>query len=136
LARTFIIRNATAKDFIISQALELGKKATGEAHPPKKQIAIMKESHNILLYSARKNRANVIEEYSTLKPATSSASASGRSNGALLVSANNDMKKTTQVGNRGRQNQVLSSCWATISIRLKEFAQIAIGSKISPIDTS
>jgi hypothetical protein len=90
----------------------------------------------MLLYSAKKNNANVIAEYSTLKPATSSASASGRSNGARFVSASNEIKNTTHVGNNGKQNQVPMLCWLTISIKLNEFAQIEIGSKRSPIETS
>jgi hypothetical protein len=63
------------------------------------------DSHNILLYSAKKNSANVIAEYSTLKPATNSASASGKSNGARFVSANREIKKITHDGNNGKQNQ-------------------------------
>ncbi len=54
---------------------------------------------NIELYSPKKNIANVIEEYSTLYPATSSASASGKSKGVLFVSANIDIKKTIKQGN-------------------------------------
>jgi hypothetical protein len=41
----------------------------------------------MLPYSERKKRANAIEEYSTLYPATNSASASGKSKGDLFVSA-------------------------------------------------
>ena len=40
----------------------------------------------MFMYSAMKNIANRIEEYSVWKPPTSSPSASGRSNGARLVS--------------------------------------------------
>ena len=40
----------------------------------------------MLMYSARKNIANFSDEYSVWKPPTSSPSASGRSNGARLVS--------------------------------------------------
>ena len=47
----------------------------------------------MLAYSPRKNSAKVIDEYSTLKPATSSDSPSGRSKGARLVSARVEMKK-------------------------------------------
>jgi hypothetical protein len=110
LARTLIIIKHTIIVFKISQNGELGSKLIGESHPPKKQIAIITDNHNILLYSAKKNKANVIAEYSTLKPATSSASASGKSNGARLVSANNEIKNTTQVGNSGKQNQVPILC--------------------------
>ena len=93
-----------------NQNIEFGNKIVGASHPPKKQIAMITESHSILLYSAKKNKANVIAEYSTLKPATSSASASGRSNGARLVSARSEIKKTIQVGSKGRQNQVPMLC--------------------------
>jgi hypothetical protein len=55
--------------------------------PEKNIIEVTAESKNILLYSPKKNKAKLIEEYSTLKPATNSASASGKSKGTLLVSA-------------------------------------------------
>ena len=41
----------------------------------------------MLPYSPKKKSPNDNEEYSTLYPATNSASASGKSNGALFVSA-------------------------------------------------
>ena len=44
------------------------------------------ETVAMLMYSARKNSANFRLEYSVWKPPTSSPSASGRSNGARLVS--------------------------------------------------
>lgn len=50
-------------------------------HPPKKNSAVTVDIKIILLYSARKNNANPIAEYSTLYPDTNSASASGKSNG-------------------------------------------------------
>jgi hypothetical protein len=59
----------------------------------------------MLAYSARKNIANVVAEYSTLKPATNSASASGRSNGVRLVSANPEITKRLKRGKNGKQNQ-------------------------------
>jgi hypothetical protein len=40
----------------------------------------------MLMYSARKNMANFIEEYSVMCPATISPSPSGRSKGIRLVS--------------------------------------------------
>ena len=45
--------------------------------------------------SARKNSANRIDEYSVLKPPTSSCSASTRSNGGRLSSAVIAMRKMT-----------------------------------------
>jgi hypothetical protein len=44
----------------------------------------------MFMYSAMKNMAKRIEEYSVWKPPTSSPSASGRSNGARLVSHHGD----------------------------------------------
>jgi len=61
----------------------------------------------ILLYSARKNKANPIAEYSTLYPETNSASASGRSNGCLLVSAKAQIKNNTKIGNNGNAYQTV-----------------------------
>ena len=58
-----------------------------------KKITNKQEFTNIFVYSAKKNTAKLIAEYSTLYPATNSASASGKSNGTLFVSANKIMKK-------------------------------------------
>ncbi len=67
-----------------------------------------------LMYSARKNSANFSEEYSVWKPPTSSPSASGRSNGARLVSPTIAITKITKDGIRIRPNH--SRSWAaTIS---------------------
>lgn len=55
--------------------------------PPKNTITIKKLIKIIFEYSAKKNSAKLIEEYSTLYPETNSASASGKSNGGLFVSA-------------------------------------------------
>ena len=46
------------------------------------------------MYSATKKSANRMLEYSMLKPATSSDSASGMSNGVRLTSASMPMKKS------------------------------------------
>lgn len=96
----------------------------------------MNDNHKILLYSAKKNKAKVIEEYSILYPATISASASGKSNGARFVSAKTEIKKITKIGNKGRQNQTLVAWAETISIRLNDPAHIATGSSSKLIETS
>jgi hypothetical protein len=49
--------------------------------PPKKNITVKQHIKIILLYSAKKNNAKPIAEYSTLYPETNSASASGKSKG-------------------------------------------------------
>ncbi len=73
--------------------------------PPRKNRALSPDLRMILLYSARKNRANPLAEYSTLYPETSSASASGRSNGCRFVSASVVIKKITKIGNSGEISQ-------------------------------
>jgi hypothetical protein len=52
-------------------------------------------------YSARKNNANPILAYSTLNPETSSDSASGKSKGALFVSAKIETNHIKKSGKRG-----------------------------------
>ncbi len=49
-------------------------------------MAAIAETLIMFMYSARKYHANLVDEYSVMKPATSSPSASGRSNGNRLVS--------------------------------------------------
>src|SRR3712207_6431409 len=58
----------------------------GARQPPRNSVAASAETVTMLMYSARKNSANFSDEYSVWKPPTSSLSASGRSNGARLVS--------------------------------------------------
>lgn len=121
---------------MINHRLEEGNKAIGDPQPPKNNVAVIAESHNILLYSARKNIANVIDEYSTLYPATISASLSGRSNGARFDSAKTEIKNIINTGSNGNIYQILVFCFSTISIKLKDPAQAATGNSNKAIDTS
>ena len=66
----------------------------GGDHPPKKKREQRLLITIILPYSPKKKRANPMEEYSTWYPATSSALASGKSKGALLASARQEIKKS------------------------------------------
>ena len=75
----------TTSVFKINQKLDADKATIGESHPPRNKIDVIADNHSILLYSAKKNMAKVIEEYSTLYPATISAYASGKSKGARFV---------------------------------------------------
>jgi len=68
-------------------------------HPPRNTMTVKALIKIIELYSAKKNKAKPILEYSTLKPETNSDSASGKSNGALLVSAKMLIKN---IKNRGK----------------------------------
>jgi hypothetical protein len=104
--------------------------------PPKKRMVIMADIKSILLYSPKKNIANIIEEYSTLYPATSSASASGRSKGARFVSANMETKKIAALGKSGAANQTVRFWARMISVKLEEPANKMTGRMVKPIETS
>lgn len=80
------------------------KKESGKYQPPLNRIALSPDLRMMFEYSARKKRANPLAEYSTLYPETSSASASGRSNGWRFVSASVVIKKITKTGSRGAAN--------------------------------
>src|SRR5688572_6258311 len=75
-----------------------GANGIGESHPPRNRI--VPKAHMLMMatYSPSMNNRYGVEEYSTAKPATSSDSASGRSNGGRLVSAMADTKKITNIG--------------------------------------
>jgi hypothetical protein len=71
--------------------------------PPINIITVNKLIKIIEPYSARKKSANPILEYSTLKPETSSDSASGKSKGARLVSAKIEIKNIKNNEKKGTQ---------------------------------
>jgi len=70
-------------------------------HPPTNIITVNALISIIDPYSAKKNKAKPILAYSTLKPETSSDSASGKSKGARFVSANIDIKNIKNKGKKG-----------------------------------
>lgn len=84
MALNFIIK-IKIKD-IFSTYSKLWKKKK-LVQPPKNTITTRLENKMTDKYSDKKNRANLIAEYSTLYPETNSGSASGKSKGCLLVSA-------------------------------------------------
>src|SRR6478752_8604013 len=77
-----------------------GQILMGDSQPPRNRMLIKPQSMMTFIYSARKNSRNGPEEYSTKKPATSSLSASSRSKGGRWVSASDETKKITSMGNR------------------------------------
>src|SRR6185295_8724800 len=88
-----------------------GQMLSGGNQPPKNRIVHIAHINTTLTYSPRKKSRNGVEEYSTKKPATSSASASTRSKGGRLVSASAETKKIGSIGNKMvKANQ--PSCWA------------------------
>jgi len=71
------------------------------AQPPRNNITNKLDINNMFEYSAKKNIAKIIDEYSVLYPATNSASASVKSNGVRFVSASIEIKKIIAHGNNG-----------------------------------
>src|SRR5258706_1215248 len=90
-----LIRNAsaeTAKPNAVGGSLY-----QGTSHPPRKSVVMSADMVAIDMYSAMKKSANFIDEYSVWYPATSSASASAKSNGRRFVSANAETLKTMKL---------------------------------------
>src|SRR6478752_7414316 len=86
-----------------------GQTLIGDSQPPRNRMLIRPQSSMTFMYSARKNSRKGPEEYSTKKPATSSDSASRRSKGGRWVSARDEMKKITSIGNRMEKKFQFSS---------------------------
>src|SRR5262245_48822559 len=72
----------------------------GPCQPPRNSVIAIALITSMFMYSPRKNSAHFMDEYSVWKPATSSPSASGRSNGARFVSANAVITKITNGSTR------------------------------------
>src|ERR1700754_332947 len=81
------------------------RRSNGGSQPPRKSTAHRIETSHMLAYSARKNIAKLMPEYSIMWPATISDSPSTTSKGWRLVSARPEMKYTTKIGNRDSQFQ-------------------------------
>src|SRR5947209_1753408 len=79
------------------------RNATGDNQPPRNITVARIDTSHMLAYSARKNIAKLMPEYSIMWPATISDSPSTTSNGWRLVSAKPDTKYTTKIGSSGNQ---------------------------------
>src|SRR5882672_4909947 len=91
------ILNANQKnEGMISRNPRAATFGKGRSQPPQNRVTAMADTVIMLAYSARKNRENRKPLYSVWNPATSSDSASGRSNGARFVSATPQIKKSTK----------------------------------------
>src|SRR5882672_1467912 len=80
----------------------------GRSHPPRNSVVTTEETTIMFAYSARKNSANRIPLYSVWNPPVSSCSASGRSNGARLVSARPPINTSTNATGCANTYQM---CW-------------------------
>src|SRR4051812_22923342 len=79
--------------------------AMGDSQPPRNMVTARMETSHMFAYSARKNMAKLMPEYSIMWPATISDSPSTTSKGWRLVSARPEMKYTTKIGSSGSQFQ-------------------------------
>src|SRR5215210_2311697 len=117
-----------------------GANGIGDSQPPRNRIVPSAHMPMMATYSPSMNSRNGVEEYSTMNPATSSDSASGRSKGGRLVSAIAEMKNTTNMGNSHSQYQPRIpnrvSCEWTIWLRFSEPAQSSTVMMTKPIETS
>jgi hypothetical protein len=90
--------------------------SSGMLYPPKNRIAVSVDISTIEQYSPRKKNTKIIPLCSVKNPATSSDSASGRSNGVRFVSASAEMKKIMNIGSSGTTNQIAS--WLSIMLMM------------------
>src|SRR3989338_4484256 len=129
------------KEALPSSQMKLsGRNGNGDSQPPRNMIEVRKAIRIILAYSARKNSANAMPEYSTWKPATISDSPSAMSNGARLVSATPEIRYTRNIGNSGMKYQPSSPaplCWPrTMSPRFMLCEAISTHTSAKPIAIS
>src|SRR5215468_10003572 len=117
-----------------------GATGNGGSQPPRNRMVVIAHMVPMATYSPSMNIMYGVEPYSTMKPATSSDSASTRSNGGRLVSASAEMKKTTNIGNSHSQYQPNIphdvSCISTMSVRRSEPTQRSTVIMTKPIETS
>src|SRR5437867_2853178 len=90
--KTMILKMNQNSGGIMSRNPSHGTFGKGRSQPPQNSVTAIADTVIMLAYSARKNRENLKPLYSVWNPATSSDSASGKSNGARLVSATPQMK--------------------------------------------
>src|SRR5215218_2754034 len=121
----------------IFSTIQSGARASGPGprQPPKKHAVPIPAIAIISMYSANRNEPKRIPPNSVLYPATSSESASGRSNGARALSANAATMKMQKPANCGTTNH-MSSCDSTMLTNESEPAVITTPSSESPSDTS
>src|SRR5437763_13640925 len=112
---TFSRNQSTGHQPVLSTLWSIDDSGHGARQPPRNSVVASAQTVVTLMYSARKNIANLIEAYSVWKPATSSVSASGRSKGARLVSPTIETRYMRNEGMSGSAYQSLA-CEATISL--------------------
>ena len=91
----------------------------GTKYPPKNKIEDSVLRNTIAPYSAKKKNTKGNALYSVINPAVNSDSDSGKSKGALLLSANIAIKNINAIGNNGTIYQI--AFWdSIIAVKLNE----------------
>src|SRR6202044_4284320 len=98
-------KNALSTNQMMPGTQVNGGTKSGGSQPPRNKMVAIAHMVQTATYSPSMNIMYGVEPYSTMKPATSSDSASTRSNGGRLVSASAETKKITSIGNSGSQYQ-------------------------------
>src|SRR6202020_1325604 len=99
------MKNSFSENQITPGTQVKGGSAIGGSQPPKNRMVASAHIVVIATYSPSMNKRYGVEPYSTMKPATSSDSASTRSNGGRLVSASAETSTTTNTGEGSRRDR-------------------------------
>src|SRR6478736_7133996 len=126
----------TNRTAMVLSTNQIGPMSHGPCQPAKNSVTIRPESVIRFTYSAIWNRPQRIPEYSVWYPATSSCSASGRSNGARLVSATPLITKTRKPTAWGTTYQSELAWLSTMLTSESEPAVMTTPSTESASDTS
>src|SRR5579864_7520150 len=129
------------KENALSHVGPLSQLGNGRSHPPSHSVTAIEETAIIAEYSARKNNDQRKPLYSVWKPAVNSDSASGKSNGARLVSATIATAKMKNAispsGKNLKMNQIpCDSCAFTIPIMLRVPVPVALRLVIKITETT
>ena len=110
----------------------------GPCQPPRNSVTATEQAVIMAAYSPRKKNAHFMLLYSVWKPATSSASASGRSNGARFVSATAVITKRMNASGPNGSTATFHrcACWRTISTIESEPESIRMLITERPIESS
>src|ERR1044072_6222843 len=82
-----------------------GGTGNGGSQPPRNRTVPRPHNSTTATYSPSMKSIWGVDEYSPMKPTTSSDSASSRSKGGRFVSASMETKNTTNIGKSGSQYQ-------------------------------
>ena len=107
----------------------------GPIQPPRNIAAAIPETTMISMYSTSRKLPKRMPPYSVMKPCTSSASASGMSNGVRLVSAKPASMKIRKPTSWGTTNHIDPWAWTTSTSESEPAIMIA-PSSARPIETS